>query len=321
MSEVNNINGKEIVQVGEFSLEEKQMLEQIYTGAGLEPVVEAGIKDYDGKLQAENKLLNKVLGTRGSDIKGYGEAVAKRVAFAVYQMLNRQYGGKMGDLSAHINALQDERDRARDKYDDLMGRVVGILGEEYKNLRTDSKEFMEKLNVTLGEDLAESRIDQKALAETLADIDGLRASIKQLEKEKELLAKEHAEMIASLKADHHEIEKRLQSDIKQNKVEIKNLEEQKSTLENDLSVQRGHFEKLKESASQIPFAIKNEEIGEAQADGLYKYLVKDSKVPNLVLEGVGKFIDFKKYLKAAVSKGAEEAALQAEAILKKGIEE
>jgi SMC interacting uncharacterized protein involved in chromosome segregation len=321
MSEMDNINGKEIVHVGEFSLEEKQMLEQIYTGAGLEPVVEAGIKDYDGKLQAENKLLNKVLGTRGSDIKGYGEAVAKRVAFAVYQMLNRQYGGKMGDLSANINALQDERDRARDKYDDLMGRVVGILGEEYKNLRTDSKEFMEKLNVTLGEDLAGSRIDQKALAETLADIDGLRASIKQLEKEKELLAKEHAEMVSSLKADHQEIEKRLQDDIKQNEVEIKNLEENRDALEKELSVQRGQFEKLKESASQIPFAIKNEEIGEAQADDLYKYLVKDSKVPNLVLEGVGKFIDFKKYLKAAVSKGAEEAALQAEAILKKGIEE
>jgi len=180
---------------------------------------------------------------------------------------------------------------------------------------------MEKLNVTLGEDLAESRIDQKALAETLADIDGLRANIKQLEKEKGVLVKEHAEIVASLKADHKEIENRLQDDIKQNKVEIKNLEENRDTLEKELSAQRGHFEKLKESASQIPFAIKNEEIGEAQADGLYKYLVKDSKVPNLVLEGVGKFIDFKKYLKAAVSKGAEEAALQAEAILKKGIEE
>ncbi len=73
-----------------------------------------------------------MLGTRGSDVKGYGEAVAKRVAFAVYQMLNRQYGGKVGDLRAHINALQDERDRAKDKYDELMGRVVGILGEEYR---------------------------------------------------------------------------------------------------------------------------------------------------------------------------------------------
>ncbi len=56
-------------------------------------------------------------------------------------------------------------------------------------------------------------------------------------------------------------------------------------------------------------------------DGLYEYLVKDSKVPHLVLDGVGKFIDFKKYLKAAVSRGAEERLFQAEEILKAGAED
>jgi hypothetical protein len=43
---------------------------------------------------------------------------------------------------------------------------------------------MEKLTATIGEDIKESKIDQKALAETLADIDSLRERITQLETEK-----------------------------------------------------------------------------------------------------------------------------------------
>ncbi|MFC2032592.1 hypothetical protein ACFLUS_04430 [Chloroflexota bacterium] len=76
-----------------MSLEETQLAEQLYNSAGLDPVVEAGLKDYDKKLQKEDKIISKVFDTRGSDIRGYGESVAKRVAFAVYALLNRQYGG------------------------------------------------------------------------------------------------------------------------------------------------------------------------------------------------------------------------------------
>ena len=97
-------------------------------------MVDAGLKDYDKRLQQENKLISKVLGPRGSDIRGYGEAVAKRVAFAVYALLNKQYGGRVGDLRSYIMMLQEECDRANAKYDELMGRVVGILGDEYKGL-------------------------------------------------------------------------------------------------------------------------------------------------------------------------------------------
>ena len=69
------------------------------------------------------------------------------------------------------NRAEEDRERANARYDELMGRVVGILGDEYKELRTDSKAFMEKLTTVLGEDLKESRIDHGALAERLADID------------------------------------------------------------------------------------------------------------------------------------------------------
>ena len=59
--------------------EEKRLAEQLYYSAGLDPVVDDGLSDYHKLIQSENKFLNKMLGTRESDIRGYGEAVAKRV--------------------------------------------------------------------------------------------------------------------------------------------------------------------------------------------------------------------------------------------------
>ena len=93
-----------------------------------------------------------MLGARGSDIRGYGEAVAKRVAVAVYSQLSKQYGGKVGDLRSYIMTLEEERDRANARYDELMGRAIGILGEDYRDLKTNSHEFMDKLTNIMGED-------------------------------------------------------------------------------------------------------------------------------------------------------------------------
>ena len=155
-----------------LSLDDTQLADQIFHSAGLDPVVDAGLQDYDKCIQGENKLINKMLGPRTSDIKGYGQAVAKRVAVAVYGQLSKQYGGKVGDLRSYIMTLEEERDRANQRYDELMGRAIGILGEEYKELRTDSTQFMEKLTNVMGEDLKASRINSEALTEKLADIDG-----------------------------------------------------------------------------------------------------------------------------------------------------
>ena len=291
-----------IIKIEEMSLEETQLAEQLYNSAGLDPVVDAGLKDYDKRLQQENKLINKVLGPRGSDIRGYGEAVAKRVAFAVYALLNKQYGGKVGDLRSYIMTLEDERNRANDKYDELMGRVVAILGDEYKELRTDSKAFMEKLTATLGEDLKESKINHEALAERLADIDGLRSQIKTLNKEKEQLKETHKSQIAELDS------------------RIKGLESAKTTLTSNLAQLRGDYNQLKTAIVTLAGAIPHEEIGEKLGEELYAFLLKDSRVPDMVIDGVGKFIDFRKYLGMAAERGAQEASRHAEKTLSKILE-
>jgi hypothetical protein len=360
-----------IVKIEEMSLEETQLTEQLYNNAGLDPVVDAGLKDYDKRIELENKLINKVFGPRGYDIRGYGESVAKRVAFAVYSLLNRQYGGKVGDLRSYILALEDERDRANTRYDELMGRVIGILGEEYKDLRTDSKVFMEKITTLLGEDIKESKIDQQALAERLADIDGLRLQIINIDKEKEQLKERHESQIAELKNEHKEAVSNLKSQIDTSTKErekqkerheaqlaelksehketagslkaqidalvkekeqqkeayeaqiverdakIEGAESEKTALASDLKQLRKDHNELKTAVTTLAEAAPGEEIGKKLGEDLYAFLLKDSKVPDMVIDGVGKFIDFKKYMGVAVDRGVTEVCNRIEKILGK----
>jgi hypothetical protein len=208
--------------IEDMTLDEIQLSDQIYYAAGLDPMVDAGIKDYDNKVEQENKLINKVLGARGSDIRGYGEAVARRVAVAVYSQLSKQYGGKVGDLRSYIMSLEEERDNANRRYDDLMGRAIGILGEEYKDLRTDSKEFMEKLTTVMGEDLKVSRINSEAITEKLADMDGLRSQLRTISQEKKQLTDTSAKEKERLKERY---ESQIASISNGHKAEIKDLNE------------------------------------------------------------------------------------------------
>ncbi|MBN1856541.1 MAG: hypothetical protein JW846_06295 [Dehalococcoidia bacterium] len=287
----------QLAKIDELNLDESQLAEQLYNSAGLNPVVDAGLKDYDKRLQTEDKMITKVFGPRGTDIKGYGEAVAKRVAVAVYALLNKQYGGQMGDLRSYIMALEDERDRANARYDELMGRVVGTLGEEYKDLRTDSNTFMEKLTTVLGEDARQSRIDQAALAERLADIDGLRAEIKILTQDKEGLGERIAEL-----------------DSKTN-----SLESEKAALVAEIARVNEVHKRLNTAVDTLATTIPHQEIGDGLGEELYSFVLKDSKVPHAVIDGVGKFIDFKKYLRVAAARGAEEATSQSEQTLRKAL--
>ena len=304
-----------IVKIEEMSLEESQLAEQLYNSAGLGPVVEAGLKDYDKELRKEDKLISKVFGARSSDIRSYGEAVAKRVAFAVYTLLNKQYGGKVGDLRSYIMTLQEERDRANVRYDELMGKVVGILGEEYKDLRTDSKEFMERLTTVLGEDLKESKIDKKELAEKLADIDGLRSKIRTLEEEKVQLTEKHESQVTSLQNEHKEEISNLRSQINELDSKVKDLESEKTALASDLEQLREDHEQLKKAMMNLAATIPDEGIGKKLRDDLYGFILEDSKVPDRVIGGVGKFIDFKKYLGLAAERGAKEVCKRIEGIV------
>ena len=321
----------DIMKAGEMSLEDRQLAEQLYNSAGLDPMVDAGLKDYDKRLPQEDKLLNRVFGQRTTDMKAYGGAVAKRVAFAVYTLLNKQYGGKVGDLRSHILALEEQRDRAKANYDELMGRVVGILGSEYRDLRIDSNALMGKLTATLGNNLEKAGIDHKALAESLADIDGLRAQIKTLDRKKEQLMEKHELQIAVLENQHSEQVGNLESQIAERDSKISLLELDKADIADKFGQSRASYEqlmtsyqklekehgKLKTASATVSQAVPYEEISKNLAEEMHAFLLKDSKVPGAVIEGVGKFINFEKYLGIAADRGAREACKHAEKILGK----
>jgi chromosome segregation ATPase len=229
------------------------------------------LKDYDRRLQQENKLVNKVFGPRGSDIRGYGEAVAKRTASAVYALLNRQYGGKVGDLRSYMMTLEDDRNRSNARYDELMGRVVGVLGDEYKELRTDSATFMKELTAVLGEDLKESKIDQGALAERLADIDGLRSRIEALDKEKEQRQEECESQLAELTNDHKEEVRNLQS---QTEAVVKEKEQLQERHESQITeFKSDHKEEVRSLKSQTEAVVKEKE----QLQKRYESQIAESK--------------------------------------------
>jgi molecular chaperone GrpE (heat shock protein) len=316
--EQNEEQNTSIVKIEEMNLEDTQLAEQLYNSAGLDPVVDAGLKDYDKRIQIENKLINKVLGTRGSDIRGYGEAVAKRVSLAIYDQLNRQYGGKVGNLRSYIMSLEEERDRSNTRYDELMGRVIGILGDEYKALRTDSNTFMEKLTTLMGEDREAAKIDQKELAERLADIDGLRAQIQTLTEEKKQQKENSEAEMAAQKKEHADELKKLQAQISRLETKIERLEAEKNALNGDLKKLRDEHRQLVAAISKLVSAVPGEEIGKKMGEELYSFVLKDSKVPDVVIEGVGKFIDFKRYLGEAVERGAKEVCRRVEETLKVG---
>ena len=309
----NASNEKQLMKIEEttlekMDLEEAQQAEQLYNSAGLDPVVDAGLRDYDERIQMENKLISKVLGPRGSDIRGYGEAVAKRVALAVYNLMNKQYGGKVGDLRSYMMTLEEERTRANDKYDELMGRVIGILGDEYKELRTDSDVFMEKLTNIMGEDVKESKIDQAALAERLADIDGLRSQIKTLTEEKNQLKESYESQLTELRNDSNKEIADLSSQIAELNSKIQGLESENTTLSDDISQLKEDYKQIKTAIESLVEMIPGEEIGKRLGEELYNFLLQDSKVPHMVIDGIGKFIDFRKYIEIAVKRGVEEAS-------------
>ena len=94
------------------------------------------------------------------------------------------------------------------------------------------------------------------------------------------------------------------------------MESEKSVLTSDLTQLGEDHNRLKTAVAALSETVPSEEIGKKLGDELHAFLLKDSKVPKMVIDGVGKFIDFKKYLGMAATKGAEEATKQAEETLR-----
>lgn len=75
--------------------------------------------------------------------------------------------------------------------------------------------------------------------------------------------------------------------------------------------------KLRAASAGIEGSIDFAEIRQRMGPEMHDFVLKDSKVPDSVIDGVGKFIDIKKYLAHAVEAGAREAVRKAAEVLKR----
>jgi len=241
-------------------------------------------------------------------------------------------------LGNHTNSIQDAIDNFANEGDTI-----------YVHSGTYSENvWMDKTLTLIGEDKEAAKIDQKALAESLADIDGLRAQIQAFDEEKKRQSegyearlveqkKEHASELeklqeqitrletkierleaekSALNQKHNEEQKELKAQISSLDTKTGKLEAEKTTLTADLKMLREDHKQLVMAISKLVSSVPKEEMGKKMGEELYSYILKDSKVPDMVIEGVGKFIDFKKYLGEAVERGAREVTQRVEETLK-----
>jgi len=139
------------------------------------------------------------------------------------------------------------------------------------------------------------------LAERLADIDGLRSRVRNLTDEKAQFERDHQWQVAGLDSKIH------------------NLEAERATLSAEVARLNAVLNGVNTTVDTLPKTIPHTEIGEALGGDMYTYLLKDSRVPRTVIDGVGKFIDFRKYLRLAATRGAEEATKQSEQTLRNAL--
>ena len=279
------------IALEKMSLQQRQRAEQLYHQLGLEPVIDKVLKEFSNSLSGLDRVADKVLGPY--DIKGRADAVAKVTTLITYMALSEQFNKEAGNLESQITSLAGERDQVRTNYDNLVGKVAEIVGGDYDELKANYNQLVDRL----------------------AEIEHLRSQVATLNKERAQLTDRYESQIATQKNEHDAEVENFRAKIAERDSKIKGLESEKTTLSSELEQLRGDYNQAKTAITTVAGAIPCEEIGKKLAKELYTVLLEDSKVPGMVIDGVGKFIDFKKYLGIAVERGAEEARKCVEEVL------
>ena len=288
--EEKNIEQRQLMKIEEvslekMSLEQKQLADGLYHQLGLDPVVDKVLREYSESLSGMDRATDKVFGPY--DIKGRADAVAKVSALMTYAAVKEQHDRKVGNLESQMAVVAEERDKERNNYDKLVGKVAEVVGGDYEALKANYNEIVDRL----------------------ADVEHLKSQVSNLNKEKAELTERYESKIEGL-----ESEKRTLAG------ELEQLKEKYDELEATYETLTGDYNQLKTAATTLADAILYEEIKKKSGDELFAFLLKDSKVPDAVIEGVGKFIDFRKYLGLAAERGAKEAFTRVEEILGETLE-
>ncbi|MQY56238.1 MAG: hypothetical protein GH152_03300 [Dehalococcoidia bacterium] len=295
--EEKNIEQRQLMKIEEvslekMSLEQKQLADGLYHQLGLDPVVDKVLRGYSESLSGMDRATDKVFGPY--DIKGRADAVAKVSALVTYAALKEQHDREVGNLESQMVVVAKERDKERKNHDKLVGKVAEVVGGDYEALKANYNEIVDRL----------------------ADVEHLKSQVAILSKEKAELTERYESQIAGYESKLEGLE----SEKGTLAGELEQLKEKHSELESTYETLTRDYNQLKTAATMLADAIPYEEIKKKSGDELFAFLLKDSKVPSAVIEGVGKFIDFKKYLGLAAERGAKEALNRVEEVLGETLE-
>lgn len=170
-----------------------------------------------------------------------------------------------------------------------MNGEITKLSEERDHVRSNYEGLVEKVADVVGGDYQELKSNYQVLIDRLNQVESLNKQVGEQKKERAILKKDHESEVKKLKWANETL-----------------------SLENSAI-----WETIKQLKESLPERVGCKEMSEQMVVELNEFLLKDSKVPKMVMEGVGKFIDFKKYLGLAVEKGAKEAVSRVIGLLDK----
>jgi chromosome segregation ATPase len=303
--------------------------------SNLEKEIDKTQAERDKERDNYDRLVQKVADIVGGDYNelkaDYSELVGKLSQVEGLQSrvaaLDRERGDLAQNYEARIQALQQERreetehlkaqlDRANHEKEEQSRRYdaqtaslrqehreeVSHLRSQLEELTTEKTQLTERYQAELSKTGEEHRTEVDKLTAQISEqrvaIERAQADNRNLDSELERLKDEHAELQerhGSLTANHRDLQAR------------------HDTLSAD-------YGRLKTMVQSVGEGIPYEEIRKAMGPELHTFLLKDSRVPGPVMDGVGKFIDFRKYLGIAAETGAREAAKHTEEVFRETLD-
>jgi len=326
----NNFDTTQIVKVEGISLasmdlQQQRMAERLYSQLGLDPVVKKVLKEYKTQLSGVDKATDRVFGP--FDIKGRAESVAKVSALMTYSALHQQYTKELDQIQEQVSTVAGERDHERANYDSLVQKVADVVGGDYEELKTNYDQVVDRLS-TVEHLKAQTAVLNKEKSELVQKYEFQIAG--QQQEKADTVARYEGEL-AALREEYHTAADDLRSQVAELGKRIETLESEKATviserdgflaeletlkwrhseLEAKHSALTSDHDRLRAAATGLEQTLNFDELRKRMGAEMHRFVLDDSKVPDAVIDGVGKFIDFKKYLGHAAESGARDAVKQ-----------
>ncbi len=335
MEENNNLDNTQIVKVEDISLssmdlQQQRMAERLYSQLGLDPVVDKVLKEYKTQLSGVDKATDRVFGP--FDIKGRADSVAKVSALMTYSALHQQYTKELDQMQEQVDTVAGERDHERANYDSLVHKVADVVGGDYEELKSNYEEVVDRLS-SVEHLKSQTSVLNKEKSELVQKYE---SQIADQQKEKADTVGRYEGELGALREEYRTAADDLRSQVAERGKRIETLEGEKTAVTSERDGLAGQLDELKKAhaglesrhsaltadqqklraaAAGLESSIPFDEIRKRLGPEMHTFVLKDSKVPDAVIDGVGKFLDFKKYLSHAIETGAREAGKKAVELL------